>query len=90
MVEVVGSRVIVGGVYLPMGGESEALLFWVDLCLIVGSGVLFFFTAGTVLLEPEFNRLVGGIAGGDVDFGAGANSYLGGWNELGAGELGTE
>jgi hypothetical protein len=74
----VGSRVMVGGVYLPTVGESELLLFWEDLGLNIGSGVLFFFTAGAVLLVPEFNRLVGGIAGAGVDFGAGATSYLGG------------
>ena len=75
---IVGSRVIVGAVYLPTVGESELLLFWEDLALMIGSGVLFFFTAGAVLLVPEFIRLVGGIAGAGVDFGAGATSYLGG------------
>jgi hypothetical protein len=50
----------------------------VVLDLVAGAGVVFFFTAGAVLLLPEFIRLVGGMAGVGVDFGAGATSYLGG------------
>lgn len=75
---IIGSRVIAGGVYLPTVGESELLIFWEVLGLIIGSGSLFFCTVGAVLLIPEFNRLVGGIAGAGVDFGAGGTSYLGG------------
>ncbi len=64
--------------YLRTGGESVSLLFLVVLDLVAGAGVVFFFTAGAVLLLPEFIRLVGGMAGVGVDFGAGATSYLGG------------
>lgn len=66
---------MLGGVYLRAGSGIVLVLVLLD--LDCGAGALFFFAVGTVLLLPEFIRLVGGMAGG-VDLGAGATSYLGG------------